>query len=623
MKVDKKIKQITYIPLIIGMLSLAHSLKPIGFLFFTLLFLAIYIDTTFEIEVPNTILTIIGILGSIFFMINAFRTPFESIAHLIMFISIVKVLGKKTMRDLKQIVALSFFNFIDSAIFHYSAIFLLYLLLYIVSITVALLLITFTEDRKTVSIERELFSKISKFGIVFGIFVTIFSLFFFVILPRSPYVILRPQIYAPSKRVGFENELTIGEVENLSSKEQILMRIKPTGHRRENYIYVRGIVYNKYDGFTWIREPEHIPGWEATSKAPTGLKQFSITIEPMKTSVIYAPNFPEKIEIRGFTVIKSWGKIFMISTNEIFRKNNYIAYSSTFEDTSYVDTLDYFSIPPEYEETLDSMLQQIKIPDFDSERKAKYIENYFHNNFKYEITNFQDRKWIQRFLEEKKGYCEHFATISALLLRKTGIPSRVVGGFITNEWNNFGKYYIIRTKHAHTWVEYFDGKSWKSIDPTPPRQERERSLLLERLNSYIDFLSYIWTTQVLEFSFMHQVKLFLNIRTLLTEKLKKNLKTFLIFTIMVISSSLTTVLFLKKISTKEHFATKYFRKFERLLKKKGVTLKPGTTVYEILKDFEFPEIKEFLEEYLKCRFSPSCDRSRLVQKFNELKRRIS
>ena len=39
-----------------------------------------------------------------------------------------------------------------------------------------------------------------------------------------------------------------------------------------------------------------------------------------------------------------------------------------------------------------------------------------------------------------------------------GIPARVVGGFQRGEWNPYGRYFMVRMKDAHSWVEaFFDG----------------------------------------------------------------------------------------------------------------------------------------------------------------------
>jgi transglutaminase-like putative cysteine protease len=65
------------------------------------------------------------------------------------------------------------------------------------------------------------------------------------------------------------------------------------------------------------------------------------------------------------------------------------------------------------------------------------------------------------------GYCQHFAGAAALLLRASGIPSRVVVGFATGE-KIAEHHWAVRDEDAHAWIEvYFPGVGWVPFNPTP------------------------------------------------------------------------------------------------------------------------------------------------------------
>lgn len=88
--------------------------------------------------------------------------------------------------------------------------------------------------------------------------------------------------------------------------------------------------------------------------------------------------------------------------------------------------------------------------------------------------------------ETRRGFCEHYASSFALLMRIGGIPSRIVLGYMGGEYNPIGDYLIVRQSDAHAWVEvWLDGKGWMRVDPTaavaPERVEQNE--LLERLGS--------------------------------------------------------------------------------------------------------------------------------------------
>lgn len=74
--------------------------------------------------------------------------------------------------------------------------------------------------------------------------------------------------------------------------------------------------------------------------------------------------------------------------------------------------------------------------------------------------------FVAHFLETGRGYCIHFATAGALLLRMQGIPARYVTGY-TARLNALGRAQVADSD-AHAWVEiYLDGFGWYPVEMTP------------------------------------------------------------------------------------------------------------------------------------------------------------
>lgn len=70
------------------------------------------------------------------------------------------------------------------------------------------------------------------------------------------------------------------------------------------------------------------------------------------------------------------------------------------------------------------------------------------------------------FLQEGRGYCVHFATAGALLLRMQGIPARYVSGYTV--WLDGQGRGEVMDSDAHAWVEvYVDGCGWYPVEMTP------------------------------------------------------------------------------------------------------------------------------------------------------------
>jgi len=79
---------------------------------------------------------------------------------------------------------------------------------------------------------------------------------------------------------------------------------------------------------------------------------------------------------------------------------------------------------------------------------------------------------IERFLEEKSGYCVHFASSMAVMARAVGIPSRLVVGFTPGTRGSTGARndYTVDSSNLHAWPElYFEGIGWLRFEPTPGR----------------------------------------------------------------------------------------------------------------------------------------------------------
>lgn len=112
--------------------------------------------------------------------------------------------------------------------------------------------------------------------------------------------------------------------------------------------------------------------------------------------------------------------------------------------------------------------------------KVRAVADYFNNNFTYTLSPDQskyygDKPVLEAFLEDvKEGYCSHFATAAAAILREYGLPTRYCEGYVAH---NFvpavgGRSASLRTyvkdSDAHAWIEvYIDGMGWTQFEVTP------------------------------------------------------------------------------------------------------------------------------------------------------------
>ncbi len=69
--------------------------------------------------------------------------------------------------------------------------------------------------------------------------------------------------------------------------------------------------------------------------------------------------------------------------------------------------------------------------------------------------------------DNRRGYCDYYASAMAVLCRASGIPARIAQGYTSGEYEPGTRTYRIRQLDAHAWTEvYFPGYGWVPFEPT-------------------------------------------------------------------------------------------------------------------------------------------------------------
>lgn len=76
---------------------------------------------------------------------------------------------------------------------------------------------------------------------------------------------------------------------------------------------------------------------------------------------------------------------------------------------------------------------------------------------------------IEHFLfVQKAGYSDYFGSSMVVLLRASGVPSRLAVGYITGDLDGETSSWVVRESDAHAWAEaYFPISGWVPFEPTP------------------------------------------------------------------------------------------------------------------------------------------------------------
>jgi len=120
---------------------------------------------------------------------------------------------------------------------------------------------------------------------------------------------------------------------------------------------------------------------------------------------------------------------------------------------------------------------------------------------------------VVRFLyDTHRGYCVHFASSLVAMCQSIGVQSRVVTGYVANEYDEALGHYIVRQRNAHAWAEVRTGDfNWATFDPTPSATldslHVTQHTFADRLQLMYDGLEFQWDSSVVNFDGTAQAEL--------------------------------------------------------------------------------------------------------------------
>jgi hypothetical protein len=104
-------------------------------------------------------------------------------------------------------------------------------------------------------------------------------------------------------------------------------------------------------------------------------------------------------------------------------------------------------------------------------QQAVQLQSWFRDrdNFTYDLNAGYGYGYqaMSKFLQQRRGFCQHFAATMAMMARELGIPSRVAVGFLQPDHAD-GDAWVMTSHNVHAWPElYFQGVGWVRFEPTP------------------------------------------------------------------------------------------------------------------------------------------------------------
>lgn len=385
----------------------------------------------------------------------------------------------------------------------------------------------------------------------------------FVVFPRLAPFWQVP--LAKSATTGLSDTLQPGDIANLARSTDLAFRVDFSGSKIPNYsqLYWRVMTLENFNGRQWTRAAKFRESRIAESKVESkqGVvdnRSISPALPITSYQVITEPSFqhylfalapatstdPNLVALTDYT----WQ-----SREPINQSTNYSLQSKLTGvlevELGAMSAKLNVAYPINSNPKLEQLAAQLRRDYVNVEQRAQAILNMIRQqDFFYTLQPplLVNNSLDQFFFATKAGFCSHYASAFTFLMRASGVPARVVTGYLGGEYNdksadnNADKktaqgHLSIYQYDAHAWSEiWVQGKGWLRIDPTgavdPQRVNsglsaqllQQQSALnsdfislyrlkqfawLNNLRLQFDALDYLWTRLVLGYSAKKQVDL--------------------------------------------------------------------------------------------------------------------
>jgi transglutaminase-like putative cysteine protease len=331
---------------------------------------------------------------------------------------------------------------------------------------------------------------------------------------------------------GLSDTMSPGDITDLAMSDDVAFRVRfdgtapPPGER-----YWRGPVLHDFDGRAWRRTdsgPNRAPPLRMEGRA----YRYTVSLEPNQHNWIFVLDWPSQWNVdRSFLT----SDYMLVQPTPVAQPLDVAATSYTHVQaaaplSAAMRRRD--SLPPERNPRSIRLAQEMRSahPD-DMDYVHAVLDMFRQQPFFYTLTPPElGEDSVDGFLfDSKRGFCGHYASAFAVLMRAVGIPARVVTGYQGGTYNRFADYWILRQSDAHAWNEvWIEGRGWLRIDPTsmiaPERVERglndivspgqaltsrwqQHTPWLTDTRLRLDALRLLWRQRILGFNQSSQEKL--------------------------------------------------------------------------------------------------------------------
>ena len=357
------------------------------------------------------------------------------------------------------------------------------------------------------------------------------ALVLWLFFPRLDSPLWRLPTDAHSAETGLSDSMSPGDIVQLALSDEVAFRVRFQGPAPPPAeLYWRGPVLHDFDGQTWRRTTwgsAQAPALERMGAA----YRYVLSLEPSPHNWIFALDWPDRWDLAAGSLT---GDYMLVQSAPVARPIDVEAVSYTrvraTEPLSDAARRRDLKLPTgRNPRTLEFARELRRTHPGDKDYAGAVLDLFRREQFFYTLEPPPlGADSVDEFLfDTKRGFCGHYASAFAVLMRAAGIPARVVTGYQGGLYNSFGDYRIVHQSDAHAWTEiWIDGEGWVRIDPTaaiaPARIDRSlaeafatgsaagrwrRFSWLTDARLQLDALGQLWRARILRFDQLSQERL--------------------------------------------------------------------------------------------------------------------
>jgi transglutaminase-like putative cysteine protease len=419
----------------------------------------------------------------------------------------IKFYELRGRRDVALIVFSSFFM-VMSALLYSQVLELFIYCLIMMWVLTALLLRVHTGDL----FQDHLLRMLGQSGIIFLQALPL-ALFLFIFFPRYTGKL---SIMLDDPSIGLTDTVSPGSIAKLSDNDSEAMDVLFTSGKTPSSekMYWRALVLWDYKNGAWT------PGDLATRASPKPTAAYDpnqigqeITIRRHNQKWLFALDVPvskpiNTAESQFWAVLLDGDTVQLANDAKLDHIARYTVLSSTIPRTDEVLSRDERhggkALPDgQIDKGVQALADELHQGLSDAQEMEyvyKVLYYFRHEGFTYNTApGIQGPDWLPVFLfKTKTGFCEHFASAFAILMRCEQIPARLVVGYQGGDFNPYTDKYVVTQSNAHAWDEVWIDTNkrptgnmghWMRVDPTAIVPVTEEGLFANNPTSATDPLA--------------------------------------------------------------------------------------------------------------------------------------